>query len=110
MEDFKQAQTQVQRCMGQLFHILALNDDGDPDRKRSASEEVTEDFVESLINWKSQATSSLHQLSQEMTQGLYSQMVDLQALEDLREMVVSTLVDRALRTSCVSFNYDESSE
>jgi hypothetical protein len=42
--------------MDQLSHILALNDDGDPDRKQNADEEVTEDFVESLRNPKCQAT------------------------------------------------------
>jgi hypothetical protein len=41
MKDYKQAQTQVQRFMDQLSHILALNDDGGPGRKRSANEEVT---------------------------------------------------------------------
>jgi hypothetical protein len=73
MKDFKQAQTQLQRFMDQLSHILAVNDDGDPDRKRSADEEVTEDFVESLRNSKHQATPPLHQPSQEMTQGPFYQ-------------------------------------
>jgi hypothetical protein len=112
MIDLKKAQLQIRNLMDQLSHIAALNDDGNPDRKRSADEEVTEEFVESLRPTKCPAAiPPLHQPSQpsqasHVIQGQFSQMVDLQALEDLKEAAVEDLEEAAadIRSSSASFN------
>ena len=84
MEDLKKASLQVRELMAEMSKISALHGD-DVGRKRSAEEEIAEDFVESLR--KRPALATLHQpsqLSQEATSPI-SQMVDLQALENLRD-------------------------
>jgi hypothetical protein len=79
MEEYKVAKSEVRSFMTQLSHLATLNDG-----KRSADEEITDNFVESLRQGRpaipaTPAMPSLHQPTQDtITEGPFSQMVDLQ--------------------------------
>jgi hypothetical protein len=76
-EDFKKAKSGVDQLAG----LVATLNDG----KRTADEEITDDFVNSLR--KRPAVATLHQPTQETVtqEGRLSQMVDFQELENLKE-------------------------
>ena len=88
MEDLRKALSQVRELMAKISKISALHGE-DAGRKQSAEEEITEDFVESLRKRPVLATlNQPSQLSQATSQIL--QMVDLQALDDLRGDAVAS--------------------
>ena len=87
MEDLKKASSQVRELMAEMSKISALHGDN-VGHKRSAEEEITEDFVESLR--KRLALATLHQPSQlSQATSSISQMVDLQELDELRDEAAS---------------------
>ena len=91
MEDLKKASSQVRELMAEMSKISALHGDN-VRHKRSAEEEITEDFVESFR--KRPALATLHQPSQlSQATSPISQMVDLQALENLRDEDAATSND-----------------
>jgi hypothetical protein len=106
MDDFNEARTQVKFYTDKLSHIAEENDD----RKRSAAEEVTYEFAESLRNSKRPAIPPLHQPSGEETQATqYSQMIDMQALADLRaEAAASKSALAPAASGVASVNSEES--